>query len=302
MINSIDPLKKGDTVLVITPAKAIEKNDVENAIGLFESWGLNVEVGSFALGKNHYFSGTDKERIFDLQWALDHPRAKAIVCARGGYGTIRIVNEVDYALFLKHPKWVVGFSDITVLHNKLHGSLMLPTIHAVAPLYFNQLEPSSETIVTLRKAMFGEKYSIEIPTKKHDRLGFGTGLLVGGNLAIVESLIGTNLDIDTTGKILFLEDVSEYAYKIDRMLWSLKYAGKFDKISALIIGGLTDVKNAEETFGIGIEELVINVLSEYDFPVVFNFPAGHQLDNRAMIFGTFYKLHVTEEYSNLEQI
>jgi muramoyltetrapeptide carboxypeptidase len=302
MRNNINPLKSGDTVLIITPAKAVEKKDVDNAVVLFESWGLKVEIGQFALGKSSYFSGTDKERSSDLQWALDHSYAKAIVCARGGYGTIRIVHEVDYTKFITNPKWIVGFSDVTVLHNKVHRDLLFPSIHAVAPLYFDQLNPFSETLTTLRGALMGDEYSIEVESVSCNRLGIAKGLLIGGNLAILESLIGTNLDIDTTDKILFLEEVSEYAYKLDRMLWSMKYAGKFDNISALVIGGMTDITNSEDTFGCAVEDLILNVLEDSNYPVVFDFPAGHQLDNRAMKFGTNYQLNVGSEYTSLEMI
>jgi len=302
MSKEILPLKEGDLVVIITPAKAIEKKDVEAAVTLFESWGLKVEIGKHALGKHHYFSGTDQERAEDLQWALDHPKAKAIVCARGGYGTIRIVHQVDYKLFLQQPKWIVGFSDITVLHNKMNRDLSLPSIHATAPLYFDRLDAHGETLMTLKKALFNESHSISFNTGKGSVTGETTAELVGGNLAILESLIGTNLDIDTDGKILFLEDVSEYAYKLDRMLWTLKYSGKLENLKGLIIGGLTDIKNAEETFGCTVEDLILGIVGDKKYPVAFNFPAGHQLDNRALILGKKHKFRVAVENSFLEQM
>ena len=301
-MRKINPLKKGDTILIISPAKAIEREFIDLATSLFEGWGLKVEVGKNALGAYNYFSGTDESRATDLQWALNHPLAKAIISARGGYGSVRIVDEVDYTKFINKPKWFVGFSDITVFHNKLHGEFSLPSIHAVAPLYFDRLNENDETIITLKKALFGEIASTSIDVHKHNRRGQADGLLVGGNLAIVSSLIGTSLDIVTDNKILFIEDVSEYAYRFDRMLWSLKKSGKLDNLAGLIIGGLTDMKLGNETFGCSVEELVQDVICEFDYPVMFDFPAGHQLDNRALILGVKYRMEVGYDKSTLIQL
>lgn len=302
MIQRISPLVKGDTVLIITPAKSIDATYIDMAIALLKSWGLEVEVGARALGQYHYFSGTDEERASDLQWALNHTHAKAIICARGGYGTIRIVDEVDYTYFQENPKWLVGFSDVTILHNKLHAELNLPSIHGLAPLYLDKLENDSETLMTLKAALFGEKLHILFDAFGINRLGTCSGQIVGGNLAILESLIGTNLDINTKGKILFIEDVSEYAYKIDRMLWSLKKSGKLSDLAGLVIGGFTDMKQSETVFGCSIEELILESVSEYGFPVAFNFPGGHQLDNRSIILGYTYNLSVSNSGSELNLI
>lgn len=299
-MKSIKPLQQGDTILLISPAKAIPLNLVEMAVKEFESWGLTVEVGPNTSGQHHYFSGTDLNRANDLQWALDHPTAKAIISARGGYGSIRIVDEVNFDTFILKPKWFVGFSDITVFHNKLHGTYNLPSIHAVAPLYFDKLSATDEAMVTLKKALFDDVMSTTIESHKCNRVGKCSGLLVGGNLAIVASLIGTSIDIDTSGKILFLEEVSEYAYRFDRMLWSLKKSGKLENLQGLVLGGLTDMKACQETFGCSIEELIQDVTREYDFPVMFNYPAGHQLDNRALIFGKEYILEVSEKEATLK--
>ncbi|MGB0390282.1 MAG: S66 peptidase family protein [Salibacteraceae bacterium] len=291
-MNTIPPLKIGDLILIISPAKAIPNKYVELAIQEFESWGLKVEVGLYAKGKHYYFSGKDSERADDLQWALNHPKAKAIVTARGGYGSIRIIDKVDYTMFKRNPKWIVGFSDVTIFHNKLHSEFELPSIHAVAPLYFDRLKSSNKTLTTLKAALFGEEMITKISAYSFNKLGEGEGLLVGGNLAIIASLIGSSLDIETDGKILFLEEVSEYAYRFDRMLWSLKKAGKLDNLEGLIFGGLTDIKESQETFGCDIEELVNDVVSDYNYPVMFNYPAGHQLDNRALVMGQKYVLKV----------
>lgn len=292
-MNSIAPLVKGDTILIISPAKAIPKEPFLLAVKVFEDWGLKVEIGQYALEEYNYFSANDEGRASDLQWALDHPTAKAIITSRGGYGSVRIVDEVDYSHFLINPKWLVGFSDITVFHNKLH-QFNLPSVHAVAPLYFDRLNPTDETVVTLQKALFGKSLYTDLTWHEHNKKGEGEGVLVGGNLAIVASLIGTSLDIDTKGKILFLEDVSEYAYRIDRMMWSLKKANKLSELAGLVIGGFTGMKMSMETFGCSIEELLHGHTKEYDYPILFNYPAGHQLDNRALLFGTHYKMCVSE--------
>lgn len=291
-MQTIPSLSKGDTVLIISPAKSIDKKYVDAARALFEQWGLNVKVGPNALNAHNYFAGTDKERLKDLQWALDHPTAKAIICARGGYGTIRVINDADFTLFAKHPKWVVGFSDITILHNKLHD-LGYPSIHGTVPLQIESLSPESETLSTLFKALFGHDISINANSHERNRTGNVESEIIGGNLAILESLIGTTLDVDYSGKVLFLEEISEYAYKLDRMLWALKLAGKFKELQGLIIGGLTDIKECQETFGCTQEELVKTFVNEYKYPVAFNIPSGHQKDNRSIIFGKVYSLNVS---------
>ncbi len=300
-MQNIPYLEKGDTVLIITPAKSIDSNYIEKAIELFNSWGLHVQVGAHAIGSYHYFSGTDKERAEDLQWALNHPTAKAIICARGGYGTIRIIDEVDFSKFNKHPKWMVGFSDITILHSKLNEQLLLPSIHATVPLQFDQLAPESETLSTLKQALFGEPVITHFSSSNF-KIGKVVAPVVGGNLAILESLIGTNLDIDTSGKILFIEEISEYAYKLDRMMWSLKKAGKLKNLAGFLVGGLTDIKECEETFGCTAEELVFSFVENENYPVAFNFPAGHQLDNRALVFGTDYLFEVNATSCRMKQI
>ena len=300
MIKTIPYLNAGDTVLIVTPAKAIEAKYIHLAIALLTSWGLNVEVGKNALGIDHYFSGTDEERAVDMQWALNHPFAKAILCARGGYGSIRIVDTLDYSQFSKNPKWLIGFSDVTVFHNKWHQELNYPSIHGLSPLYLDRLADDSESVITLKKALFGNPIEIYAASSNHNKFGSAKGILVGGNLAILESLIGTNLDIDTNGKILFIEEISEYAYKFDRMLWSLKKAGKLDGLKALVVGGLTDMKSSHETFGKSIEDLIREITKEYSFPIAFNFPVGHELDNRSLVLGYDYDLSVSSTGSLLK--
>jgi len=300
-MQNIPYLKKGDTILIITPAKSIDSTYIDKAVDLFSGWGLKVEIGKHALGSHHYFSGTEKERAEDLQWALNHPTAKAIICARGGYGAIRIMDLVDFYTFRQDPKWLVGFSDITILHNKLH-QLQIPSLHGTVPLQFDQLAPDSETLKTLKKALFGESFDIEFLTSSSNRDGEVTTQIVGGNLAILESLTGTDLDINTDGKILFIEEVSEYAYKLDRMMWALGKSGKLKNLAGLIVGGLTDIKECQETFGLTPEELIANFAKDYAYPIAFNFPAGHQLDNRAIVLGKSCTFTVTENGCSLKQI
>lgn len=291
-MQNLTSLSKGDTVVIVATAKAIDVSFVDLAIDLFKSWGLQVEVGKHTLSTHHYFAGTDKERAEDFQWAIDHPIAKAIICARGGYGTIRVVDEVDYTKFVKFPKWIVGFSDITVLHHKMNRAFALPSIHAAAPIYFDRLTPDDEAIKTLHQALFGEPLEIMFAPNTHNREGKVTAPVVGGNLAIMASLIGTSLDIDPSGKILFIEDISEYAYRLDRMIWSLRKSGKLDKLAGLMVGGLTDIKQSQSTFGCAVEEMIIDIVKDKDYPVVFDFPSGHQLDNRAIVFGEEYELTI----------
>ncbi len=301
-MNKIEALKQGDTVVIISPAKAIDHKYIQLVVQLFESWGLKVLVGKNAFGVHGYFSGTDRQRLQDLQWALDHKEAKAIITTRGGYGSVRIVDDANYTMFRNYPKWMVGFSDITVFHNLFHSKLKFPTIHAIAPLYLDRLAHSSEPLKTLRKALFGEELVYEVPKNPNNKWGNANGEVVGGNLAILCSLVGTSIDIDMDGKILFIEEVSEYAYQLDRMLQGLKLAGKLKGLKGLVVGGLTDIKMCEETFGVSPEELIMQVVSEFNYPVLFDFPAGHQLDNRALVLGCVYELKVTGLGASLKQI
>ena len=301
-MNQIPVLKKGDTIVLVTPAKAIESKYIYLAKALFESWGLLVEIGKYAAGRNNYFSGTDEERLADFQWALDHSKAKAIVTNRGGYGSVRIAPRADFTKFKDNPKWVVGFSDVTVFHNQMHQQFGFPSVHAMAPLYLDKLNEQSPSIISLKKALFGENLEYLISSTAFNRLGEAEGELVGGNLAIVSSLVGTSLDIDTQGKILFLEEISEYAYKLDRMMRTLDLSGKLRGLVGLVIGGLTDIKSSEETFGISSEQIILDVVKDYDFPVLFNFPAGHQLDNRALVLGERHQLLVSSNECSLKKL
>ncbi len=278
-------LQKGDTVIIIAPAGVIKESYVQKGIDLLKSWGLAVKLGKNLYQKDFTFAGTDAERLADLQTALDDENAKAIWCARGGYGTVRIIDGVKWDKFKQNPKWLIGFSDITVLHNALHN-LGYESMHALMPISLSTDRPvrRKKPIESLKNALFGEPLNYKISTSKYNKLGTGIGQVVGGNLAIVYSLLQSNLSLNTTDKIIFLEEVGEYHYAVDRMLISLRRAGYFENCQGLIIGGMS-MKQDDPDFGKTVEEIVLEVCKNYDFPIVFNFPAGHIVDNRAVLLG-----------------
>lgn len=291
-------LKKGDSIAIVAPARSVVIEEMLPAITLFEEWGLNVVLGEHLFGSRNQFSGTEEERTEDFQTMLDNDNIKAIICARGGYGVVRIIDLLRFDQFIQHPKWIVGYSDITVLHSHIHSCLGIETLHATMPInvYAN---PNYESTESLHDALFGKQLSYQIPTASFSRVGEGEGELIGGNLSILYSLSGTESDIDTDGKILFIEDLDEYLYHIDRMMQNLKRSGKLYNLAGLIIGGLTEMKDNTIPFGASAEEIISEAVAEFDYPVCFGFPAGHGDDNRAMIFGRKVKLDVTDETSEL---
>lgn len=289
-------LKKGDKVAIVTTARKIDKEDIAVAIQLFEDWGLKVVLGT-TIGKvDRQFGGTDQERIADFQQQLDDPSVKAIWCARGGYGSVRVIDALDFTQFFKQPKWIIGFSDVTVFHSHLHN-LGFNTLHAIMPITVEG--NTMEAIKTLRKALFGEVISYEVAFSENNRLGEGTGVLVGGNLSMLYSLLGSPSAITTDGKILFIEDLDEYLYHVDRMMMNLKRNGYFKQLKGLIVGGMTKMNDNTIPFGKTAQEIILDVVSEYDFPVCFDFPAGHIDDNRALIFGDEVKLIVSSDKTAL---
>lgn len=295
-------LKKGDKVAIVAPAKKLEFEQIERAKQRLELWGLHVILGEHVLEKHYQFAGTDAQRLSDMQWALDSPEIKAVFCARGGYGSVRIVDSIDFSHFVKNPKWIIGFSDITVFHNHIHTHHSLCTLHATVPInYPENIHEENEAIRSLRTTLFGEAQRYMVHPEKHKRLGVAKGTLVGGNLSILYSLIGTNSDIDTDGKILFLEDLSEYAYHVDRMLWAMKKAGKFAKLTGLVVGSFTDIKQGPDPFGKTAEEMILEIVNEYNYPVLFDFPAGHQSDNRTLVMGAPCTIDVNTNSCIFEQ-
>jgi len=285
-------LKKNDSVAIVATARKITLQEIEPAIKLLESWNLKVVVGKTIGLEENQFAGNNAERTSDFQEMLNNPTIKAIWCARGGYGTVRIIDALDFTKFKQHPKWIIGYSDITVLHSHLN-ILGFETIHGIMPLKIDKNTKSAKQ--SLKKSLYGEELTYTIPSSKRNKNGVASGELVGGNLSILYSLLGSKSAINTDGKILFIEDLDEYLYHIDRMLMNLKRNGYFKNLKGLIIGGMTDMHDNEIPFGKTAKEIILAVISEYNFPVVFNFIAGHITDNCTLILGRKITLKVDKE-------
>lgn len=293
-------LKKGDKVAIVCPASYI-KGDIEVALAVLNSWGLDVEVGKSVTSQFHQFAGTDEVRRRDLQAALDNPEIKAIFAARGGYGTVRIIDQLDFRKFKKHPKWIVGFSDITVLHSHLHNKVGVCSIHGQMPKAFS--ESTQAALTSLKNALFGKKKDFKYSqTTFPNRSGKGEGRLIGGNLAILHSILSSPSDGKYDNKILFIEDVGEQHYNIDRMLWTLKRTDKLVKLQGLIVGGFTSLKDSDPPFGQRFEEIIMDKVSEYNFPVCFDFPSGHIDNNHSLIFGKKIQLSVKDKETSINYL
>lgn len=288
-------LEKGDTVMILAPAGIMKDTSaVLKGIELLQDWGLNYKLGKNLFKQNFHFAGTDAERLADFQEALDDVNIKAIWCARGGYGTVRIIDDLDFTRFKQNPKWVIGFSDITVLHNEIH-LLGFETLHALMPLTYKPDERKQKKAVkSLKKAVFGKRIKYKISESEYNREGEATGEVVGGNISLLASMLGSRTQIATDGKILFLEEVGEALYAIDRMVISLKRAGYFEHCKGLIIGGVSDIKENSTPFGMTYQEIILDAVKDYDFPVCFDFPAGHITDNRTVILGRKIELDVRD--------
>ncbi|MFT7901341.1 LD-carboxypeptidase [Tenacibaculum ascidiaceicola] len=288
-------LQKGDTIAIVAPAGILKnrKQIIDKAKKLVESWGLKVVYGKHMFNQNDHFAGTDEERCQDFQDALDNPSIKAIWSARGGYGSVRILDKLDFTKFKKHPKWIIGYSDITAFHNHIHN-LGIETLHAMMGTSMEE-DPKDlvETIATFKKALFGKKLRYEVPASQKNRVGEVSGELIGGNIAILASMLGSESQLSTDGKILFVEEIGEYKYSIDRMLQSLKRAGYFTKVKAVVVGDMTKIKRNTTPWGSSIEQLILEVVPK-NIPVLFNFPAGHEPDNRALIMGREVKLSISK--------
>jgi len=282
-------LQPGDTVAVTCPAKKLPRN-IEDAVNLLESWGLNVILGETVNASWHQFAGSDDLRTTDFQRFLDDPSVKAIFAARGGYGTIRIIDRLDFSGFKNRPKWIIGFSDITILHSHIQALYETESIHGQMPLTIR--EGSEISLETLRKALFNKEFNYSYRSQANNRSGEADGILIGGNLSLLVMMAGSVSEQDYSGKILFLEDVGEYLYSIDRMMWNLKRSGKLNNLKGLIIGGFTELKDNDIPFGQTAEQIIMEHVKEFEYPVCFNFPAGHIQDNRALIFGRMSNLRV----------
>jgi muramoyltetrapeptide carboxypeptidase len=280
---------------LVSTAKKVDFSVVENARKHFENWGLKVVVGESATASLHQFSGDDEVRARDFQAQLDNPGVKAIVCLRGGYGSVRIVDRLDFSNFEKHPKWIVGYSDVTAIQSHVLRNHHIASLHAEMPLKFPIFLNTNESLEALRNALFGRFEPLQIQPNVLNRTGIAKGELIGGNLAILCSLLGSSSEIDTRGKILFLEDIGEYLYAIDRMMMTLKRAGKLDHLAGLTVGQFTDLQDNDIPFGKTAYEIIAEHVANYDYPVLFDVPAGHCEINKPLVFGAIYTMNVSEE-------
>ncbi len=301
-------LKKGDTIGITCPAGYMEKEKAQACIDTLQSWGYEVMVGKIlGSNSNNYFSGTDEERLNELQAMLDDESIKAILCGRGGYGVGRIIDKINFNHFKRKPKWIIGFSDITILHCHLNSKLKIASLHAPMASAFNNNGPDSyrdknEYVQSLQKALAGKKTTYQTATHTFNKQGIAEGELVGGNLALLAHVNGTPSDINTKNKILFIEDVGEYIYNIDRMLYQLKRSGKLEKLAGLMVGGFTDTKDTVRPFGKTAYEVINEIVKDYDYPVSFNFPVSHEKENYALKVGIIYQLDVGRKKVTLKQL
>jgi len=293
-------LVKGDIIGLTCPAGYMAFERIEPCINTLHSWGFKVKIGKTLGGESaNYFSGTDEARLKDLQELLDDKKVKAILCARGGYGVGRIIEAIKFKNFKQHPKWIIGFSDITVLHSHIYSNYNIATMHGPMAAAFKDGE--NEYTNSLKLSLTGKQNSYSMGSHPYNHAGKGTGPLVGGNLALLAHICGTSSDLKTKNRILFLEDVGEYLYNIDRMLYQLKRNGKFEKLAGVIIGGFTQNKDTDRPFGKSIEEIISEVFKDYDYPIAFGFPISHELENYTVKIGMEYTLTVTASKVSLKE-
>jgi muramoyltetrapeptide carboxypeptidase len=293
-------LKKDSVIGITCPSGYVAEDRVTYAIKVLEDWGFKVKKGETIGTEHFYFSGNDTQRLADLQRMLDDPSIDAILMGRGGYGMSRIIDDLDFNAFLDHPKWICGFSDITVLHSHIQANYGIATLHSPMCGAFKPETEHEAYLHTLQKALKGEPLSYLIPPASYNKFGTATGVLTGGNLAILAHLTGSQSEAGTAGKILFIEDISEYLYNIDRLMLNLKRAGKLEELKALVVGGFTDTQDTERPFGQTVEELILDKVKEYDYPVCFNFPCGHQEVNHTLMLGAEHTLVVNEHGTELK--
>lgn len=286
-------LKKGDSIGIVCPAGYMDAAKAGTCIKTLMKWGYQVKTGASLGGDSQtYFSGTDAERLQDLQQMLDDDSIKAVLCGRGGYGTGRIIDQVNFKKFRKNPKWVIGYSDITIFHNHIYRNFGIAGLHAPMAAAFNDDGYKNRYVRSLRQALSGEKARYRVPRSGYNRSGIAAGTLIGGNLSLLVNAIGTRSDIQTNGAILFIEDIGEQKYNIDRMLYQMKRSGKLSRLAGMIFGGFTDLQDTTRPFGEDLKDLLWDKVKEYDYPVCFDFPVSHDSENYALKIGGNYRLAV----------
>ncbi len=291
-------LKVKDTIAIVSTARKLPADEINAAVKIIEEWGLNVKLGKHLFDQHNQFAGTDEKRLRDFQENIDDKVVKAILCARGGYGTTRIIDNINFYKLYSNPKWIAGFSDVTAILCQLHN-LGIESIHSIMPLLFNV--PGSEGAVeSLRRILFGQKIVYDVLPHSFNKKGYGYGNIIGGNLSMICTLVGTGSDIDTRGKILFIEDLDEYLYHIDRMMVQLKRAGKLHALAGLIVGQMTDMKDNIIPFGATAYEIIKEHTEGYPYPVCFDFPLGHVPENLAIPCGRAASLTVEKESVKVE--
>lgn len=296
MIKTPPYLQKGDSIAITCPAGYMPKEKAESCIKVLQQWGYEVLVGKTLGSKSKtYFSATDQERLFEFQAMLDAPEVKAILCGRGGYGVGRIIDQLDFTAFKKNPKWIIGFSDITVFHAHINRNFKIATLHSSMAAAFNDGGYKNKYVQSIKLALEGKKATYECKAHKLNCTGKAKAELVGGNLALITHLIGTKSDYQTKGKILFLEDIGEQHYSIDRMMYQLKRSGKLNALAGLMIGGFTDMQDTERPFGKKVYQLIHDLISEYKYPICFGFPVSHGKENLALKVGGIYQFTVNTQ-------
>lgn len=288
-------LKPDDVIGIVSPGKHIDVASIDRAATLIGLLGYRVKTGGHAAGRHHYFSGTDAERTRDFQLMMDDAQVKLILCSRGGYGSARIIHRLDFTRFAQNPKWIAGFSDITVFHSHLLRMFGIESLHATMPLDFGNDQQPAAPLRRMLEAAGGRQQHYEIEAHAHNRSGIVRATLTGGNLSVLCSLLSTPSDVDTAGKILFIEEVAENGYRIDRMMNTLLRAKKLNRLAGLLVGGLTPV--AGDDFGMSAAEIIAEAVAPFNYPVAFGFPAGHFHDNFPLIMGRTYQLKVAETSS-----
>lgn len=296
-------LKKGDTIGIVCPAGYMAPEKAKTCIDTLQQWGFAVKIGATLGGASaNYFSGSDEERLLDLQEMLDDKNIKAILCGRGGYGVSRIIDDLDFTRFKRYPKWIIGFSDITVLHAHIQTVYKTASLHAPMAGAFNDGGADTRFVQSLKNALTGKVMHYTATSHPLNRKGKVEGILTGGNLALLSHLIGSHSETDTRNKILFIEDIGEYIYSTDRMLQQLKRAGKLDKLAGLIVGGFTDEKDTERPFGVSVYEAISAAVREYQYPVCFGFPVSHSKENYALKCGIRHELWITNTRAQLREL